>query len=76
MSTPVDVFAPLPTQAPDPARPKATLRDIFSAVASCNSSTTEIKGVKTEITFIRQDMQKLRDCAAALEGRLSILKDE
>lgn len=42
--------------------PEPTLRDIFTAVTSCNISltslTSEIKGVKLELNLVRQDMQK------------------
>lgn len=57
-----------------------TLRDIFSAVTSCNLSITalasEVKGMKTEMSFLRQDMQKLKDRTSAIEGRISIIEDD
>lgn len=50
------------------------------AVTSCNTSiaalASEIKGVKIEHSFIRQDMQKLRDRTTALEGQISRLEDD
>lgn len=65
----VSSFPVIPTQqtaiTPDPDGPEPTLCDIFSAVTSCNSSiaalASEVKGVRIEITFLRQGMQKLRD---------------
>lgn len=60
--------------------PEPTLRDIFTAVTSCNASvtalTSEIRGVKLELNLVRQDMQKLRDRTAALEDRVSNVEDE
>lgn len=54
------------------AEPEPTLRDILSAVTSCNLSftvlATEVKGMKAQISFIRQDMQKLRDHTSAIRG--------
>lgn len=76
--------APLPaimhTDSPAEHATEPTLRDILSAVTSCNTAitalTTEIKGVKQEINLVRHDMQKLRDHTTALEGRLSNVEDE
>lgn len=60
--------------------PEPTLWEILAAVTSCNhtlhSLTSEIKGVKFKITLVRQDMQKLRDCTVALEGRVSMIEDD
>lgn len=44
--------------------------------ASIAALADELNGVKTEITFIRQDMQKIRDRASALEGRVSSVEDD
>lgn len=63
-STPPDTFAlpSGPAEIMEDSEP--TLTDILSAVTTGNASIAaiadELKGVKTEITFIRQDMQKLR----------------
>lgn len=69
-----------PAQASDLDEPEPTPRDILLTVTSCKFAitelTSEIKGVKTEIAFIRHDMQKLRDHTTALEGHLSTLEDE
>lgn len=55
--------------------PESTLKDIMAVVTGCTTSitvqTAEIKGVKAEVSFVRQDMQKLRERTAALEGRFS-----
>lgn len=63
-TTPV-VQAPHMAMISDPAGPEPTLQAIFSAVTSCNFSITalasEVKGVKAEMSFLRQDMQKFRD---------------
>lgn len=52
----------------------------MAAVTTLNTSlaalASEIKGVKLELTFVRQDMQKLRDCTAAIEGRVCTLEDD
>ena len=57
-----------------------TLRDIFTAVTSCNVSlavlTTEVKGMKSEISFLRQDAQKMRERTSALEERVSTIEDD
>lgn len=57
-----------------------TLRDILSAVTVCNKSishlTDEVKGVKAEISYVRQDMQKLRERTAAIESRVSVMEDD
>lgn len=59
---------------------ECTLWDIFTAVNICNVSiaalTAEIKGVKSEITFLQQDTQKLRERTSALEGRVSCIEDD
>lgn len=36
----------------------------------------EVKGVKIEISFVRQDMQKLRERTAVIEGRISAVEDD
>lgn len=60
--------------------PEPTLRDILATVTVCNSSITnlagEVKGMKMEISFVRQDMQKLRERTSAVEGRISTLEEE
>lgn len=57
-----------------------TLREIFSAVTTGNIHIAElageVKGMKVELSLVRQDMQKLRDRTAALEGRVGSLEDE
>lgn len=77
VSTPACVSDTLSVHHPDHDSPELTLRDIMAAVLSCNTSivalTSETKGVKAELSFVRQDMQKLRDHTTALEGRLSTL---
>lgn len=62
------------------AGPQPTLRDIFSAVTSSNLSITalamEVKGMKAEMSFLRQDMQKLRDCTSTIEGSINTIEDD
>lgn len=57
-----------------------TLRDILTAITTCNSLiaalTGEVKGMKMEISLVRQNVQKLRGCTSALEGDLCTLKDD
>lgn len=57
--------------------PEPILREILAAITTCNASvadrTGEVKGMKVENPLVRQ---KLRERAAALEGRLSTLEDE
>ena len=73
--------APARTQGPESPtiEGEPTLRDIFTAVTSCNVSlaalTTEVKGMKSEISFLRQDAQKLRERTSALEERVSTIED-
>lgn len=49
-------FAMPPASSVDTEEPEPTLRDILSAVTSCNLSisalTDEFKGVKAEISFV------------------------
>lgn len=72
-----DIFDMHSAQAPnsEETEPEPMLREILSVVTACNTTITslyaDIKGVKAEVPFIHQDMQKLRDCTAALEGWLS-----
>lgn len=65
----------LATQKPEP-----TLREIFAAVTSCNTNlsnlTTELMGEKIELTLVRQDMKKLINRTAALEGCMSNTEDD
>lgn len=58
-----------------------TLQDIFTAVTSCNTSiaalTAKIKGVKSEITFLQQDPQKLRERTnICFRGQSDSLEDD
>lgn len=80
VSTQACVSDALSALYPDHDSPEPTLRDIMAAVLSCNTSIaalmSETKGVKAELFFVRQDMQKLRDRTTALEGRLSTLEDD
>lgn len=49
-------------------------------VTACNVSIAslalDVKGVKAQVYFIHQDMQKLRDRTTALEGWVSTLEDD
>lgn len=60
--------------------PEPTLRDILWAVTICNSSiaalTREVKGIKVEISLVRQDMQKLKERTSVVEGLFSTLEDK
>lgn len=70
----------LPVSSLDTEGPEPTLRDIMSDVTSCNLSISvladELKEVKAEISYLRQDMQKLRDRTSALDGRVSTVEDD
>lgn len=80
MSTPAILASGSNPSIPDTQDPEPTLREIFAAITSCNTNlsslTTEFKGVKIEVALIRQDMQKLRDCTVAMEGRMSTIEDD
>lgn len=74
VSMQADIFTVHSAQAPNSEETEleSTLIEILCVVTACNTSITslaaDIKGVKAELSFICQDMQKLRDCTAALEG--------
>lgn len=80
ISMPRDIFTGSQSASPTPDNSEPTLRDIFSAVTACTMSIStlanEIKGVKAEISFVWQDMQKLRERTAAIEGRISAVEDD
>ena len=80
VSTPEGAPARPQTSTSPEADTEPTLRDIFAVVTSNNLSITalsaELKGIKTEITFLRHDNQKLRERTSALEGRVSSIEDD
>lgn len=53
--------------------PEPTLRDILSVITSCNHS---INTLEAEMSFLHQDIQKLSDHTAAIEGRISTIEDD
>lgn len=67
-------------KAPDTEHSEPSLHDILTAVHTYGSSLTElsieVKSMKEGILHIRQDMQKIRERATALEGRVSTLEDD
>lgn len=76
--------SPLPAQVTadptDVENREPSLQDILTAVHAYGSSitdlSTEVKGMKEGLLHIRQDMQKIRERATALEGRVSSIEDE
>lgn len=63
-----------------PSSPSAThaadKSKILEAIAACQTSlTTRIEEVKIDISFLRQDMQQLRDRVGESEKRLSHVED-
>lgn len=59
----------------DMGNTEPSLQDILTAVHSYGSSITElsaeVKSMKEGLLHIRQDMQKIRERATALEGRVT-----
>lgn len=58
----------------DSTDPAPMLRNILTAVTTCNSSiahlTGKVKGMNVEISLLRQDMQKLKERTSGLRASL------
>lgn len=57
-----------------------TIRDVFSAISACNTTLTTLNlhmgGLKTDMTHVRQDLQKMNERMVAAEGRISTVEDQ
>lgn len=63
-----------------PSEKEPTLMDVFLAVSACNGSLKDLceqmKGVKEDLTLVRQDLQKTAERTTVLEGRVSQIEDD
>lgn len=60
-----------------PSEEEPTLKDVFQAVNACRLSLGELSDqVKEDVLLVRQDLQKVAERTAVLEGRISQMEDD
>lgn len=66
--------------SPDTVSPEPTIRDIFSAVTSCNASlaalTQHMGDLKNDMGHVRQDLRKINERVKEAEERISRVEDQ
>lgn len=57
-----------------------TLADILKAVHVCTAAVTDVKeqfgGLREEVSLLRQDLQKVRERATAVESRVCDIEEQ
>lgn len=65
---------------PQDDTPQPTLTEILRVVHRCTTSVDDLKewigGLTETVSLLRQDLQKIQEMTAALEGRISDLENQ